>query len=682
MLNISVLEDQPNGKVIHDVLMNFEAQTEPIGLVEIMTITKVVLPVYPSLKIETREVLHRLISNSYTFFAQLVSFTLSIPTDQSESAIYKAVIKDVLTLHPECFNNYVVQFTNTKTERKNLKALFFGSKVYNVLSSEVDIIWYLERLRTQWQFGFEYNKYSLSVYEDPMFAEFLVPLLVLHPILAVDTMFNQLFLTNDENFQIFKTIVLNATVLDQQRLINTFFLPYLDINVNEANYKTVSLILRQFPLHRIIDLNIIMEFKSLIFQELVIRLLPKALNSRITLQLMRKFGEGVEDENICNLIVIVLRYQMDSSHRDAMSQNSKFLDAVTSRLKHKDNLFRERTMYIAKLVSNGELEYESDFVIEIPDLDLMEDDTHINYSSLRNTKPKQGSFKEVSTLASSTTELSLKDDSDDDDYDSDDDSSRDIVFLKDLVKKYESLNNNQRTRHVPLLKLTVKLFRQKKDFPLEVAYYSSSLLSSITCLNNDLDEARFEEWRINALVSIVVITPDKVTSLLKILFSSELSLQQRMSILSSVGLSARELRGHDDKSIAKPQFDFPTSRLPWDNNKEPLIENLEGHKGAENDSIKSTKTVWRSKKLETNKKIENKNNFKLYCRLFFYPLAHAWLNGIDLGTYDELFKHHYLMTLGIVYQCAYPVHDYESMTQLMEQITMQASQQGIRMERI
>lgn len=680
MINISVLENQPNGKVIHDVLVELAAQPEPIGLVEIMAITKVIIPVYPSLKMETREVLHGLISNSYNFFAQLVSFTLSIPSDQSESAIYKEVIKNVLTFQPSCFNNYVVQFTKTKTEKKNLKALFFGSKVYNVLSSEVDIIWYLERLRNQWQFGFEYNRYSPSIYEDSMFAEFLVSLLVLHPILAVDSMFTQLFLTNDENFQIFKTITLNATLLDQQRLINTFFLPYLDINVNETNYKTVFLILKQFPLQRIVDLNIIMGLKSLILQELVIRLLPKALNSRMTLQLMRKFGDGVEDENICNLIVIVLNYQMDKSHRDAISQNSEFLDAVTSRLKHKDHIFRERTMYIAKLVSNGELEYESDFTIEIPHLDLTEDDTHINYGALQNTKRKQRSSNEVSTLASSATELTLQDDSDDDDYDSDDDSSRDIVFLKDLVKKYESLDDKRRTRHVPLLKLTVKLFRQKKDFPLEVAYYSSSLLSSIACLNNILDEARFEEWRINALVSIVVITPDKVTSLLKILFTSELSLQQRMSILSSLGLSARELRGHDDKSIVKPKFDFPTNRLPWDNNKEQLIENLEVNKGAESHLIKSTKTVWRSKKLETNRSMGNENNFRLYCRLFFYPLAHAWLNGIDLGTYDELFKNHYLMTLGIVYRCAYPVHDYESMTQLMQQIAMQASQQGIRIE--
>ena len=93
--------------------------------------------------------------------------------------------------------------------------------------------------------------------------------------------------------------------------------------------------------------------------------------------------------------------------------------------------------------------------------------------------------------------------------------------------------------------------------------------------------------------------------------------------------------------------------------------------------IKETKTVWKSKKLGKDQEKGTQNRFRKHSSLFFYPLAHGWLNGIDVGTYNQLFKSHYLTTLRIIYSCANPVHDFEYMTELMDHIISSAIEEGI-----
>lgn len=266
-------------------------------------------------------------------------------------------------------------------------------------------------------------------------------------------------------------------------------------------------------------------------------------------------------------------------------------------------------------------------------------------------------------------------DSDDEDENDEREIVKRIVFLKDLMKEYEKTGESRKAPLIPLLKQTVKLIRQKADFQLEVGYYAQGILSSIVCLNNEFDEPLFEQWRINALASILVVLPEKVSGAINILFNSELSLQQRMSLLSALGLSARELRGLDDPTIVKPKFDFPTNRLPWDDQSHHNSRLVEVQESTS--MIKKTKTVWKSRKLGKDREKGTQNRFRKYAGLFFYPLAHGWLNGIDVGTYNQLFKSHYLTTLRIIYSCANPVHDFESMTELMNHIISSAIEEGI-----
>lgn len=220
----------------------------------------------------------------------------------------------------------------------------------------------------------------------------------------------------------------------------------------------------------------------------------------------------------------------------------------------------------------------------------------------------------------------------------------------------------------------MKLIRQKKDFPTEVGFYSVSLLTNISALSNTFDEKGFEEWKVNAIVSILVICPEKIIDLYHILFSNELSIQQRMIILTAASLSARELRGLQDDIVIKPKYDFPTERLPWD---KPIKQQPLANKIQDVTDIVSEQTVWRSRKLDTITTTKKENRFRKHATQFFYPLAHAWLNGIDLGSFDRLFKKHYIDVLRMVLTCSTPHYELDSMKSLMYQIIEDAVKHGI-----
>ncbi|CDH15964.1 related to Telomere length regulation protein TEL2 [Zygosaccharomyces bailii ISA1307] len=646
--DLSLLHGECDGQTVSRVVEEIATSNASLDIVAMMTIVKRVLPFFPSLNPNSRNHLTKMVSHSFPFLCQIVSFVRAMPGDQQEARIYKEVLLEVLQ-NENWLLNYIKQ-CKTKLERGNLKSVIFGSKLFNVLAPDINMLAYLELLKTQWSVVFDRPFLVSSGYSD-----LLTSMLVLHSTLSPDVIFGQLVLTDDHHFECFKLIVSGAKLFDQRRLIN-FLLSYLQMHTNLKNYHNALAVLEKLPLHKSVDLEMILHLNSLILQELLLRLPPHE-NPGLVLELTRKFADAQEeDEKICQLLVIMLKHKMNSVEKGDLSRDPSFLDAVTKRLSSEDAALRERTMYVAKLVSDGELKYESDFVIVIPDLNLAP--AHkIDYDALK--EGEAAVVRQPLSLSHDVVRLTLSDD------------AEPVVFLKDLIKKYESNDKKQR---VPLLQLTVKLLRQKKNFPLEVGYYSTTLLPQLATLNNAQEESQFEHWRINALVSLIVVTPEAVRTLQRILFTSELSLQQRMSLLSGLGLAARELRGEDNGSlVVKPEYDFPTRRLPWDKPTQNAIE-----KKSEPGSALS-QTVWRSKKLdkEAGPSNINTNRFKKHAQTFFYPLAQGWFRGIQLGTYDKLFKTHYLKTLTIIYDCSYPHAEYEQMTEAMLQVTKQALEQGI-----
>ncbi|CAI4063492.1 hypothetical protein SUVZ_07G3340 [Saccharomyces uvarum] len=691
-MDLETLKHGAHSDQIHEVLRQLETcSDEPANLETSMVLIKFVLPVYPSLLEKTKMILRRLVSKSFTFLAQLVTFstTLDGRGGMNETRIYQEFLEDVISLEPGCLSCYLNACTASNVNRNSVKAFFFGSKIFNLLANQIDIAKYLEYLRLQWKFVLENND-IVKTNPDGFLGEWLLSTFLLSPALATDIFMDELFLFEENYFSSFQKIVSSSSPLDQKRLVTKFLIPYVQAHLAEVNINDVRKILRRFDLNKIMSLTVLLEIQSLPLKEIIIRLIDNGTSVKVANALINQFADFADDDvdaKTCELLVLLTVYNLNKNQKEDISHSSQFLNGVTKHLGSNKREARERAMFIAKLLSDNELKYESDFKIDLPYLKFENngDDEIINFQSLKNpsvfnthVEVKNNKIIEISSRIQS---LTMGDgDSDDENYDDDDDDDDDecvkrIVFLKDLMREYESTGESRKARVIPLLKQTVKLVRQKAHFPLEVGYYVQGILSSLACLNNEFDESLFEQWRINALVSVLVVLPEKVTGAMKILFNSELSLQQRMSLLSALGLSARELRGLDDPTVIKPKFDFPTDRLPWDSQ---IHGNATLAEVQESSSLmKETKTVWKSRKLGTGQEKGTQNLFRKYANLFFYPLAHGWLNGIEVGTYNQLFKSHYLTTLRIIYSCANPVHDFEAMTQLMDQVVSQAIEEGV-----
>lgn len=681
MVNLQVLKDHPDSHTIKKVLDELVSKSEQeVGIDDIMIVITKLVPVYPSIGSSNRGLLRKLISMSYRFMAQLVNFANNLSSDhRSELKIYRTVIIEVLNKEASCLYNYSISCSKCREKRNILVSLFFGSRIFNLLAEDVDIVTYLECMKLQVKCIMDTN-YENEI-KQSVLGEYFVSILSLNPIFSLDVLIGNLLFSNQLYYDQFKSILQNSSRLELKRLLNKYILPYLDLKTTRSNYPEIYKLLKNLPLHKSVDTPFLLSLKSIILQKIIIQILPQASTTIISLALLSKFEEIDEyiDENVCHLLCIILQTKADSKQKENMANSSSFLNAVTKRLGNRSLELRERTMFIAKLATDGTLDYESNFKIEIPNLDINTNTININidFGLISDIyRDKTAISTATNALSNKFDQLVLESDSDDED---ESEAGRQFVFIKDVVQQYEKIEKNKRNKIVDLLKVTIKLVRQKVDFSTEVSFFGPTLFTNVSCLNNDFDEANFEEWRINTLVSLLVVVPGTVKDSFKILFNSELSLQQRMSILSSLGLASRELRGLHDSYVVKPQFDFPTSRLPWD--KPEYNNRIEKVADSGNKSLmKQHEVTWVSKKLE-KKDGPKQNNFRKYANLFFYPLANAWLNGIDMGSYDQIFKVHYFSTLHIIYQCANPVHEYEAMTALFNQIVEEALEQGLPIEK-
>ena len=69
------------------------------------------------------------------------------------------------------------------------------------------------------------------------------------------------------------------------------------------------------------------------------------------------------------MVVLLLNHVSEGS-RDELYRDPLSLSFVTKRLHSEERLVRERTMFVAKLLTNNKLEYDSDFTIDVPNIKL------------------------------------------------------------------------------------------------------------------------------------------------------------------------------------------------------------------------------------------------------------------------------------------------------------------------
>ncbi|KAG7121153.1 DNA replication checkpoint protein tel2 like [Verticillium longisporum] len=156
---------------------------------------------------------------------------------------------------------------------------------------------------------------------------------------------------------------------------------------------------------------------------------------------------------------------------------------------------------------------------------------------------------------------------DDDAEDSDEDATlvrRDKpkapVYIRDLITYLRDDDNYDKQKLA--LETSPSLIRRKANFGSEVSAHADELASQLVGLQDKFDIANFYELRLQSMIALIVAQPKVMAPwFAKTLYDGDYSISQRASILIVLGLSARELSGHDTSEFAAAAS-FPSKRLP------------------------------------------------------------------------------------------------------------------------
>ncbi|CDK26188.1 unnamed protein product [Kuraishia capsulata CBS 1993] len=244
------------------------------------------------------------------------------------------------------------------------------------------------------------------------------------------------------------------------------------------------------------------------------------------------------------------------------------------------------------------------------------------------------------------------------------------IYLRELLSYLESDNYDKLDIS---LRLAPTLIRQKSKLGSEVSHYSESLLTALVGLRNNFSIENFTNMVMNAIVAVVVsdFANDSSIFLLKLLMSGDYSLQQRMMILSSLSISIRELRGYEDDIISYTKTEFPSKMLPQKThghfqNYGQIDRRRELSAPAPIEVLTDGIVTRMSSKLlskdnsgiSTVAKPKISSFYRSIGPKAFFPLTNIWYAiggaGFQIGSYSAILTSHFLKTLVIILECAYP----------------------------
>jgi telomere length regulation protein len=105
------------------------------------------------------------------------------------------------------------------------------------------------------------------------------------------------------------------------------------------------------------------------------------------------------------------------------------------------------------------------------------------------------------------------------------------------------------------LKSAPDLIRRKATFGTELSDHAVNLSRVLVSMQDTFEMENFQELRQGALIAVVASTPKEVLPyFVHVYFTGDMSLQQRLILLSVLGLGAREIAG-----LEKP-VSFSTSK--------------------------------------------------------------------------------------------------------------------------
>lgn len=181
---------------------------------------------------------------------------------------------------------------------------------------------------------------------------------------------------------------------------------------------------------------------------------------------------------------------------------------------------------------------------------------------------------------------------DDDDVDSDDDAEtirRDKpkapVYIRNLITY---LRDTEGYDHQKLALTTAPtLIRRKANFGTEVKEHAEELASLLVGVQDNFDIENFYDLKLQGMIAILVAQPQMMGPwFARTFFSGDYSVAQRTSVLTVMGLSAREISGQATSEYAAAAS-FPSQTLP-DKMKKLYVENVaSGSQLASSSSLKA-----------------------------------------------------------------------------------------------
>ena len=182
------------------------------------------------------------------------------------------------------------------------------------------------------------------------------------------------------------------------------------------------------------------------------------------------------------------------------------------------------------------------------------------------------SIEEVSTSSDDEDDLVPYQKPREDPEDSDEDPTlinrdkpRAPLYIPDLIKQMQSPSDKQEIISLGL-ESAPKLIRRKAGFGTELSDNIHSLAAALINLQDGMSKPEHQKYKLDVLIACVVAEPKAMGKYLtNMYFQGDYSLAQRSTILSALGLGAREVAGFKDVMNTYTGTDedlFPSNRLP------------------------------------------------------------------------------------------------------------------------
>ncbi|MCJ1283700.1 telomere binding protein [Xylographa opegraphella] len=139
------------------------------------------------------------------------------------------------------------------------------------------------------------------------------------------------------------------------------------------------------------------------------------------------------------------------------------------------------------------------------------------------------------------------------------------VYIRDLLAGLNDTDNYDRHRLAILACST--LIRRKAHFGTELSSHLEALATALVGLSDKFTMENFQSLRLQGMIAVLVAAPLKMGQWFSATcFHGEYSMSQRLSILTTLSLGAREIAGYsaEDMALTDATLEplFPTQKLP------------------------------------------------------------------------------------------------------------------------